>query len=137
MVNSRNNKIINLEAKVTITWLEAGPNGTMRRRFSLLKLERDKLFLFPLNWVVVHIIDNDSPIWKWSEEDFWKKQVEIIILLRGYDETFAQDVHANSSYTCAEIQWNSRFDRIYFPEDGHTVLELDRLHDVVPLEEEE
>jgi len=136
VVNSRNNKIINLESKVAVTWLEK-EGDKARRRFSLLELERERVSLFPLNWVVVHIIDNDSPLWKWKERDYWEKQVEIIILIRGYDETFAQDVHANSSYTCAEIEWNMRFDRIYFPENGYTVIELDRVHDMVPVEEEE
>jgi inward rectifier potassium channel len=62
-------------------------------------------------------------------------RAEFIILLQGYDETFAQDVHTNGSYTCDEIIWNARFQLMYFSKDGHTELKLDRIDDIVKLEE--
>lgn len=136
VVNSRNNRITNLEAKVAITWIEQNKQKSTRH-FSLLELEREKLTLFPLNWVIVHIINNDSPVWKWTKQDYFDKQAEVIVLLKGFDETYSQDVNANSSYTCYEVRWNMRFERIYYAENGHTVIELDRVHTILPLEEEE
>ncbi|MCB0588997.1 MAG: transporter [Phaeodactylibacter sp.] len=137
IVNRRNNRLINLNAKLTMSWVET-VNGEKVRRYALLELEREQVFLFPLNWVVVHIIDKDSPLWAKSEEEVRAMEPEFIILIQGYDETFAQDVHANSSYTCDEVFWNKRFERMYYPgEHGRTVLELERVHNLVPLEEEE
>ena len=136
IVNQRNNKIINLEARVALTWAEKA-NGDLTRRFAIMELEREKVALFPLNWVVVHVIDKDSPMWGWDKADFEQKQVEIIILMRGYDETFAQDVHANSSYTYDEIKWNMRFQRIYHSSGGRTIIELDKVNDMLPMREEE
>ena len=137
IVNRRNNRLINLQAKVTISWVE-NLNGEKIRRFALLELERDRVFLFPLNWVIVHIINKDSPLWGRTEEEVRAMEPEFIALIQAYDETFAQDVHANSSYTCDEVFWNRRFERMYFPdENGQTVLELERVHHIVALEEEE
>ncbi|MEM9921057.1 MAG: ion channel, partial [Bacteroidota bacterium] len=63
IVNKRSNKIIDLEARVTATWLEPLKNGRNKRHFETLKLERSSVFLFPLNWTVVHPIDSDSPLY--------------------------------------------------------------------------
>lgn len=137
IVNRRNNRLINLQAKVSLSWVE-NLNGGKVRRFAFLELERSQVFLFPLNWVIVHIIDKDSPLWSKTEDEIRDMEPEFIVLIQAYDETFAQDVHANRSYTCEEIFWNRRFERMYFPgKNGQTVLELERVHHIVPLEEEE
>ncbi|MCB9048266.1 MAG: transporter [Lewinellaceae bacterium] len=137
IVNRRNNRLINLMAKVTMSWVE-NVNGEKIRRFALLELEREQIFLFPLNWVVVHVIHKESPLWGKTEQEIRAMEPEFIVLIQGYDETFAQDVHANSSYTCDEVFWNRRFERMYYPgENGQTILELERVHHIVPLEEEE
>jgi inward rectifier potassium channel len=60
-------------------------------------------------------------------------QPEFLVLLQGYDETFAQDIHANSSYIFRDLVWGKKFRRMYFQEAGHTVLELDWINE---LEEE-
>lgn len=134
IVNQRNNKLINLSAKVSMSWVAEDERGRKVRRFSLLELERDRVFLFPLNWVLVHIIDKESPLWQKTPEELEAMQPEFLVLLQGYDETFAQDIHANSSYISKNIVWGKKFRRMYFPEDGHTVLELDWIDE---LEEEE
>lgn len=137
VVNRRNNRLINLVAKVSMSWVE-NLNGEKIRRFAMLELEREQIFLFPLNWVIVHIINKDSPLWGKTEAEVRAMEPEFIALIQGYDETFAQDVHANSSYTCDEIFWNRRFERMYYPDkDGQTILELERVHRIVALEEEE
>lgn len=136
IVNRRNNKIINLDARVVLSWIDKRVDANIRK-FMSMPLERDHIYLFPLNWVIVHVIDEESPLWQWEKKDFEEKEVEVLILLRGFDETFAQDVHASSSYTFHEIQWNKRFASMYYAEDGHTVIELDRVHHMVSLDEEE
>jgi len=63
IVNTRSHKIIDLEATVVYTWLET-LNGEMRRNYANLNLEREKVFLFPLNWTIVNPITKDSPLYK-------------------------------------------------------------------------
>lgn len=133
IVNQRNNKLINLSAKVSMSWVDKDEKGQKVRRFTLLELERDKVLLFPLNWVLVHIIDKDSPLWQKTPEELEAMRPEFLVLLQGYDETFAQDVHANSSYVFKDLVWGKKFRRMYFPEEGHTILELDWIDE---LEEE-
>ncbi|MCB0568172.1 MAG: transporter [Phaeodactylibacter sp.] len=135
IVNERNNKLINVSARLTVSWVE-NLDGVKTRRFANLELERDQVLLFPLNWVVVHVINKESPLWGRAEQEIKDMQPEFLALIQAYDDTFAQEVHANGSYTSREIHWNRRFERMYYPQGVYTVLELGRLHDVAELEEE-
>lgn len=134
IANRRDNKIIDLDAKVTVAWLETTENG-QRRRFAGLNLERDQVFMFPLNWTIVHPIDASSPLFGWDEGTMRHLDVEFIILIEGHDETFAQTVHTVSSYTWREIVWAGKFDPMYFPGlNGKTILALDKISDYSELE---
>lgn len=136
IVNSRDNQLINLQATVIMTWLEMLSDGSQTRRYFTLPLERYKVSLLPLNWTIVHPIDEQSPLYAQECADLIKSNTEILIMIQGYDDTFAQNVHTNSSYSCYEIEWGKKFAGMYYAEDGHTVLELDQLDMMVDLEEE-
>jgi inward rectifier potassium channel len=124
IANLRNNNLINLEVRITMAWIEV-VNGVRHRRFAPLTLERDKVVLFPLNWTIVHPIDESSPLYQKEGPDLNDMQPEIVILISGYDETFAQNVHTNSSYAAADLVCNAKFLPMYFEEEGHITLQLD------------
>lgn len=130
IVNKRNNKIINLEVKVLYSWSEE-QNGRKERRFQLLTLERKEVTLFPLNWTIVHLIDENSPLHQKQKDKLLKDQAEILIQIQGYDETFAQNVHVNSSYSASDLLCDVQFAPMYYSEGGRTVLELNKMNDVV------
>jgi inward rectifier potassium channel len=131
IANKRDNNLINVSARVVLTWLEGE-----RRRFAPLDLERDNVPLFPLNWTIVHPITKESPIYGWSKMDYCRRRSELLIMIDGYDETFAQSVHINNSYIHDEIAWNVRFEPMYFEREKTTELHLDRIHHYSSLEEE-
>lgn len=135
IANLRESRVINLRASVILSWVETMPNGYTTRRFYNLPLERDKVNLLPLNWTIVHLIDDNSPIQGWQPSDFTKNQAEVIIFIEGFDESFGQKIHVSSSYTCREIRWNAQFLPMYYPRDGKTVLDLDAIHQFEFLEE--
>jgi inward rectifier potassium channel len=124
IANLRNNNLINLEVRITMAWIEL-VNGVRTRKFAPLTLERDKVVLFPLNWTVVHPIDESSPLYQKEGPDINDMQPEIVILISGYDETFAQNVHTNGSYGAKDLICNAKFSPMYFEEDGHITLHLD------------
>ena len=131
IANRRDNQIINLEAKITMSWVEEESTGAKRRRFARLPLEIEKVVMLPLNWTIVHPIDENSPFFKKTARDLEKMNVEVIVLIEGFDETFSQTVHSNGSYCDEEVLWNVRFKPMYFPgSDGRTVLNLDAIDEV-------
>ena len=126
ITNARSNQLMELEAKVQFTRLD--DSG---RRYTQLKLERTKVVFFPLSWTIVHPIDESSPLWGVSEDQLLAMDAEVLILLSGYDETFAQQVHTRSSYKASEIVWNARFKNIFDAKstEGDVALEVSRVHE--------
>jgi inward rectifier potassium channel len=112
LVNNRNNQLIELRAQVLYARF-VEENGNFVRRFDLLKLERDKVSFFPLAWTVVHPIDEDSPLYNCTEEDFRNNDAEILVLLSAIDETFAQAVHTRTSYKIDELKFGYKFSNMY------------------------
>jgi inward rectifier potassium channel len=106
-----------------------GAGGTNRKRdYKVLKLERSKVFFFPLTWTIVHPIDTDSPLYGKTAADLELLQAETLILIKGYDDTFSQTVHARYSYRYDEIEWNARFEpAFHVDEEGDLVLEINKV----------
>ena len=112
LVNSRKNQLIEVKAQVLLTrFIEK--DATTTRSFDLLKLEREKVSFLPLAWTIVHPIDEQSPMFGLTEEDFEKSDVEILVILSAMDETFAQTVHTRTSYKLKEIKFGCKFANLY------------------------
>ncbi|HEY7388416.1 MAG TPA: ion channel [Bryobacteraceae bacterium] len=124
VVNRRRNSIVELEARVMLM-LVKDENGEARRSYEVLRLERDRVLFLPLTWTVVHPIDEDSPIWGKTTEELARMQAEILILIKGHDDTFNQTVFARRSYRHDEIVWGARFAPAFHAgPGGRLVLEL-------------
>jgi inward rectifier potassium channel len=124
IANKRNNQLIDLEARVSCSWIERGAGGTGRKFFQL-DLERAKVMFFPLAWTIVHPITEESPLYGLSGEDLRSRNVEFLIVITGTDETFSQQVHARSSYKPDEIAWGAKFRNIFTPPDAEGNLAVD------------
>ncbi|PYP80871.1 MAG: hypothetical protein DMD35_03440 [Gemmatimonadetes bacterium] len=120
ITNARDNQLMELEAKVLFSRLD----GT-GRRYDQLKLERTRVVFFPLSWTIVHPITEESPLWGCTHDDLVEKDAEFLILMSGIDETFAQVVHARSSYKPDEIVFGARFANIYNPVDADGTISID------------
>ena len=127
IANERSNNLMELEAKVLLMQV-TGTAGNLERKFDLLTLERPSVLLFPLTWTVVHPIDESSPLFGKSAEDLKALQAEILILVKGFDETFSQVVHTRFSYRADEIVWGAKFLPAFRVEpSGDILLELDKV----------
>jgi len=79
----------------------------------------------------VHPIDQASPLAGKNADQLLEAEAEVLVLLSGIDETFAQTVHARSSYRADEIVWNRRFRSIFVVEDGGSLsVDISRLHEI-------
>jgi inward rectifier potassium channel len=136
IVNGRDNQLIEVEVSILFSyWVEV--DGTRRKRFDDLALERKKVALFPLTWTIVHAITPDSPMAGMSATDLVDAEAEFIVMISAIDETFAQTVHARSSYRYDEIVWNAKFsDILRTLDDGEIAVDLHRLnsYDLLPTE---
>jgi inward rectifier potassium channel len=130
VANERSNQLTDVQARVILSRLE-GPEGARARRFYKLDLERPGVVFFPLHWVVVHAIDETSPLFGVTAEEFAAHDSEVLILLSAMDETFFQTVHVRSSYKAHEVAWNMKFvDMFLRAEDGIVGIDMRKLHDL-------
>ena len=130
--NVRMNQI--LEADVSVTLAQRGftKEGIEYRGFVDLKTVRSHSPLFGLTWTVMHAIDEASPLHGATRESLEAQLTEIVVVLSGVDDTFAQRIHARHSYLPHEIAWNHRLaDIILQAEDGSRYADYGRFHDVV------
>jgi inward rectifier potassium channel len=88
--------------------------------------------MFVLTWQVMHPIDEASPLYGETPESLAARTTEILVVMKGLDETFASTIHARASYAPHEIAWNRRFADIFsrLP-DGRRSIDFRRFHDIV------
>lgn len=129
----QNNLLLDLEASMILTMV-VNDNGVRRRKYHTLKLETAKVVTLPLNWNIVHIIDEESPLYEIYPNDFKDLECEIIVLVKGFSETYGQVLHSRTSYIHDEIRWGKKFKVPYSTgKDGNTHFDLELMHEVEEL----
>ena len=139
IANQRHNWIVEAQVRVTVLLNEeVTPEGHSMRRFCDLKLIRSETPMLTLTWSVMHHIDEDSPLYGWSENDFKNinnQDIQFFVTLTGLDETVSQTIHTGHVYTLDKIIWHKRFvDVMYAGTDGKRYFDYSHFHDVLPLE---
>ncbi|MBU6297280.1 MAG: ATP-sensitive inward rectifier potassium channel 10 [Alphaproteobacteria bacterium] len=131
--NQRGNQILNASVVVTFAHEAVTREGIAMRRFEELKLVRAKTPLFALSWTVMHRIDDTSPLYGATQDALVHRQVELIALLSGTDDTLSETIYARHSYRPHQIRWNHRFvDVLCVDPRGRRVVDLRRFHDTEP-----
>lgn len=135
IANQRSNQLIEVEVSLSFSFLNKTDRS--KREFRSLELERNKINFFPTSWTIVHPIDEDSPMYTFSGDDFLDQEAEIIILLKAFDDTFSQTVYSRSSYRAEEIVYGAKFANIFGRNDnGVVTVDLHRIneHEMVELQ---
>lgn len=126
VVNKGSNNLMDLEAKVILSYTDEQKN----RKYFSLNLEISNIIFFPLSWTIVHPIDEKSVFYGKNEDDIHKMDFEIMILIKGFDETYGQPVHQRTSYNFSDFVWGGKFMKVYDVDDsGEVSINLDRIND--------
>lgn len=125
IANAREEPFVEVEANCFLTYLK-----NEKRVFKPLKLERNSVTLMALNWTIVHPLDNESPFLELSENELLKNPFEIIVTIKGFDETYGQYLYTRSSYTNTEVVNNAKFKSMVesAKEINSPVLNMDKLN---------
>ena len=123
--------LTDVEVKVTTGLQVPDNNGNLVYKFYSLNLERTRVDSLPMNFTVVHPIDESSPFYGFTEEDMQAADVELYVLVRGFDDVYSNIVQQRTSYTYKEIKFDAKFVPMYRESgDGDTtILELDKLNE--------
>jgi len=132
IVNRRSNALVEATAKILLMTVEPNDGSGLKRNFQLLNLEREGVMFLITPWTVVHPIDQDSPLWGKTAEDLTRLQAEVLILIKAYDDTFAQSVQARYSYRHDEFVWGKKFAPAFSIDGGgEVVIELNKIGEIL------
>jgi inward rectifier potassium channel len=125
----KNNHLTDVEAQVTIS-IHQYENGNKVRRFFSLPLEIAKINSLALSWTLVHLIDEESPLYQMTHEEMKDADMELLYHIKGFDDHFSNIVQQRTSYTFSEIVYGAKFLPVFHrsTDDQTTILELDKLN---------
>lgn len=131
-VASHDHPLLDADAFAMFSWVSPETTGATRH-YRELKLERSGVRFFPMNWTVVHRLDEESPLRGKTREALEAVDAEILVLVRAHDESYGQAVHARSSWKPADILFGARYAPMLFPgRDGSTEIDISLLDATEP-----
>ena len=108
--------------------VEKGSGRQSETQFYRAHTRTESVFFLALTWTIVHPITESSPLWGKTSEDLKRLQAEVLILIKGYDDSFSQTVHTRYSYRWDEVQWSAKFVPAFdVAPEGHIVLDLEKM----------
>jgi inward rectifier potassium channel len=131
----KNTQLTDAEVKLTIG-IPIEENGKVANRFFSLALEYEKVNSLPLSWTVVHPITEDSPIYKFTKDDFENTGGELIVFVKAFDDMYSNTVVSRSSYTFNEIVYGAKFIPMYHRnnEANTTILDLEKINSFIEVD---
>ncbi|HXR84674.1 MAG TPA: ion channel [Hanamia sp.] len=135
LVPFKNTTLTDAEAKVTLG-LIIEENGKIVNKFYQLPLEYKMVNALNLSWTIVHPINETSPFYNFTEEDFRNAQGEILVFVKAFDDMFSNTVVSRTSYLLNEIIIGAKFNPMYHKseKDNKTILHLNKLNSYSPAE---
>lgn len=132
IVNQRNSVLLNTKVHVNLSLVDEDSESAMlKRQYYTLPLEVDFVRYFPLTWTLVHVINEDSPLYDLTLTEIKGKLAELLIIIEAFDETYSQIVIRKHSY--AEHQWATgvKFKKNFSADDtGTIILNINEISDL-------
>lgn len=130
MVPYTKNYLMNVEVKVTLA-VKLEEDGLIKNRFFNMPLDISKATTMTSNWTLVHMINEESPLYGFSKKDIADAEAELLVFVQGFDESFSNTVVSRASYGYQDFVYGAKFAPMYHPSEDNTstILHLDKLDD--------
>jgi inward rectifier potassium channel len=128
IANMRNSVLMDVEAAALFTFIEK-KGDQFARRYYRMDFERNTVSYLPLTWTLVHPINEQSLLHGKSAEEHKDMMLEIMITIKGFDETYGDIVHSRYSYLYEDIVWGAKFlPSFHVHKGGAAVLDIDKIN---------
>jgi inward rectifier potassium channel len=138
LANLRHQAMVEPEFRMILLRNIITAEGDEVRRFRSLKLEFDHLIAFPAVLTVRHRIDEKSPLFGLTPEDFQQQDIHIVASIVGVDTVIVAPVQSSGDYNYEQIEWNRRFVEIFEQnEEGQWTVDyarIDETEDIAPIQ---
>ncbi len=136
--NGRATLLADVKVGVNALVRETSREGHAIRRVQELHLVRSALPMFPLTLILMHVIDEHSPLAGFDSERFAASDIRLLLTVEARDPSLGAIVYDLKSYGPADILPGMHFvDTISQDDDGHIVGDLTRISLIAPDEGEE
>jgi inward rectifier potassium channel len=137
VANLRHQAMVEPEFRIVLLRNIVTAEGDDMRRFVPLRLQFDHLITFPAVLTIRHPIDEESPLFGMTPEDFRQLDVRILASSGGVDTGCVAPVQSHTDYYHDQIKWNRRFVEIYDQSKEHEWTvdygRIDETEDIAPI----
>lgn len=130
LANKLNHQLQNAEMRV-IASLIVDIEGKPVRQFIELELELKEIIFLATSWTVVHAINEKSPFYNMTQDEFILAEPEFMLQLKVYDQSYSQDTFTNTSYRKEEIVWNGLFSNILLSENSVNYVDFTKFNEII------
>ena len=130
--NGRASVLAQVRIDVNALVRETSAEGGQIRRLAELPLTRSSIPIFPMVLLLMHEIDDLSPLSGMDAEALAVADISIIVSIEARDPQLGAMVYDTHSYRTAEIRSGMRFSDVVSQAEGRTVADLRRLSHIEP-----
>ena len=133
VANERGNDIHNAQATLTCVDMATHTAHLNMVTIQDLKLRRSSMPSFYLSWTLIHDLDEESPLQRYTVEALSAPTMIYILNISGYDSSFSQTIYQYQRYRGPSLKAGLRFkDMVHInPTTGEAEVRLEALHELV------
>lgn len=126
----KNNTLTDAAVKLNVA-IKMEENGKQLNRYFTLEPDMNKINSLALSWTIVHELNESSPLYGMTMEDFKNNEIEVLVFVEAYDEHFSNLVKTKTSYSFDDIVDNAKFIPMFrqSPDKQKTLLEINRINE--------
>jgi inward rectifier potassium channel len=133
--NDRSGTIYEARVSLSLIRTERTKEGHVFYRLYDLGLARNVSQALARSFMIIHRIDDKSPLAGQTPESCEKAEIEFLVTVAGTDETSLQPVHARHRYEMKDVLWGARMaDVLSELPDGRIELDVRKFHLTEPTE---
>ena len=134
VANQRHQSMVEAEFRIMLHRDEPTKEGESFRRFYNLKLQFDRLIMFPAALTLRHAIDEQSPLYALTLADLEGSDTRFMASVVCIETVIPAAVQSQQDYSWRDVRFGERFVEIYTDLDGDRIsVDYGRLHDTEPV----
>lgn len=118
VANQRHQPMVEAQFHLMLIRHEPTLEDATMRRFHVLPLQVNRLISFPAAITMRHLIDERSPLYGQTREDFERSDVRFFASVVCLDQVLQAPIQSDQRYTWRDVRFGDRFAEMY-REDGH------------------
>jgi inward rectifier potassium channel len=134
VANLRERSLAEVEFHIMLTRNEPIVEDDSYRHFYALKLDFDRLIVFPAALTLRHVIDEKSPLYRDTPESLEASRATFVASVVGVETVIPSAVQTQQEYTWRDVRFGERFVEIYTElDEGRLTVDYGRIHDTEPV----